>query len=97
MGQTAMRRIPARASGRIAEAAKQLRDIEALPEQVAEFGRLWRLAKPGAECSPQAITGNWPTFISGELGRQANGEGRRRDETPAERHRRLAELMEQKS
>lgn len=84
--------VPARAAGRIVEAKKQLADIGVTPDEVLDFARLWRRAHPGAECTPQAVTANWPTYASGELAGIAAGAGRPRNETTLDRHaRRLVE------
>lgn len=55
------------ARGRANRATKQLRKIEASPDDIRTFATFWRLHHPDADLTPQAITGNWPRFKSGEL------------------------------
>jgi len=47
------------ARGRLNAAVKELRDIQADPDQIVRFARRWKQTYPDATLTPQAITGNW--------------------------------------
>jgi hypothetical protein len=47
------------ARGRLNAAVKELRDIQADPDQIVRFAPRWKQTYPDATLTPQAITGNW--------------------------------------
>jgi hypothetical protein len=53
------------ARGRLNAAVKELRDINATPDQVREVVRAYRRTYPDATVTPQAITGNWAAMATG--------------------------------
>lgn len=53
--------------GRANRAVRELREVQAAPDQVREFTHVWYRAYPGASLTPQAITGNWSDFLTGKL------------------------------
>lgn len=48
--------------GRINKAAKQLRDIDATPEQVEAAAKAYRAKYPTVPCTPLALVSNWTTL-----------------------------------
>jgi hypothetical protein len=62
--------------GRVNRAAKELRDIEAEPALVRGFSGIWRDYYPDAQLTPQAITGNWNAYMTGQMQREVR-HGRR--------------------
>lgn len=55
------------ARGRANRAAKELKEVGATVEEIELFSMLWPSHFPGAQLTPQAMTGNWALLDNGDL------------------------------